>query len=194
MIEILTIADLSAKPDLADSMFRDRADQFKQRHGWPVHVNPLGHEFDQYDDASSHYVIAHDGMGKHLGSLRLRDIKCNCMLSEHFGSLLIGSPPISDRTLEVTRFCISPNNTRPDRNVSQELFERAYEFALDRSYEGWVGVFSTVMLRVYRSNRWPLKILSECRMHGEVVRLGHWSTDDFISDAKVQDRVLAEAV
>ena len=49
--------DLHNYPELAATMFHDRADQFKTRLGWDVSVNAQGHERDEYDDLNPLYVI-----------------------------------------------------------------------------------------------------------------------------------------
>lgn len=179
LVETFTISDISANSGLANSMFCDRAHQFKHRQGWAVNVNPLGHELDEYDDADTTYVVAHDGTGNHLGSLRLRDLSKPCMLSQSFGALLISSPPIVGKTLEVTRFCLSPRDRTGGKAVSQALFRRAYQYAHEHSYAGWVGVFDGLMLRIYRANRWPLKILNTCDAYGDTLRLGYWEAAGF---------------
>ena len=50
MIRYLYADQLNTHPKLRDSMFRDRADQFKTRLGWEVSVDEDGFERDQYDD------------------------------------------------------------------------------------------------------------------------------------------------
>lgn len=54
-------------PRLRDTMFRDRAEQFKKRLGWAVSVNEAGEERDEYDDMNPLYVIWEDAHGDHGG-------------------------------------------------------------------------------------------------------------------------------
>ena len=49
MIRYIYADQLDAFPLLKRSMFRDRADQFKTRLGWDVHVDANGEERDEYD-------------------------------------------------------------------------------------------------------------------------------------------------
>ena len=44
MLRYLYADELHKFPKLAEGMFRDRADQFKTRLGWDVHVNEKGEE------------------------------------------------------------------------------------------------------------------------------------------------------
>ena len=57
MLRYVYADELHKFPKLAEGMFRDRADQFKTRLGWDVHVNEKGEERDQYDDLNPLYVI-----------------------------------------------------------------------------------------------------------------------------------------
>ena len=62
--------DLHQFPLLRDTMFRDRADQFKTRLGWAVNVNAAGEERDEYDAMNPLYVIWQNPDGTHGGSMR----------------------------------------------------------------------------------------------------------------------------
>ena len=46
MIRFIRADDLHLHSQLRDSMFRDRADQFKTRLGWAVSVDGTGYEMD----------------------------------------------------------------------------------------------------------------------------------------------------
>ena len=50
MLHFIYANDLRQHPLLEDTMFRDRACQFKNRLDWDVTVNAQGHERDEYDD------------------------------------------------------------------------------------------------------------------------------------------------
>lgn len=71
MIRYIYANDLNTEPKLRDSMFRDRADQFKARLGWEVAVDAKGYERDEYDDLNPLYVIWQKPCGSHGGSMRL---------------------------------------------------------------------------------------------------------------------------
>ena len=56
MIRFIYADQLSQYPVLADSMFRDRAAQFKHRLDWEVTVDENGWEVDQYDRLNPLYI------------------------------------------------------------------------------------------------------------------------------------------
>jgi len=51
-------------------MFPDRADQFRIRLGWDIHVDENGFETDAYDDQNSLYVVCQHADGRHGRSMR----------------------------------------------------------------------------------------------------------------------------
>ena len=71
MLRYLCKSELDAFPHLHDSMYSDRAYQFKTRLNWDVSVNDLVHEMDEYDALNPHYVSWEDVLGRHAGSMRL---------------------------------------------------------------------------------------------------------------------------
>ena len=79
--------DLHDYPKLAESMFQDRADQFKTRLGWNVSVNAQGHERDDYDDLNPLYVIWEESSGRHGGSMRFLPTTGPVMVNDHFSHL-----------------------------------------------------------------------------------------------------------
>jgi len=57
MLRYLYADQLDEFPQLRDTMFRDRADQFKTRLNWDVSVDENGFERDEYDDLNPLYEI-----------------------------------------------------------------------------------------------------------------------------------------
>ncbi len=82
--------DLTHYPKLRDTMFRDRADQFKTRLNWAVDVDGNGQERDEYDDLNPLYVIWETPAGSHGGSMRLLPATGPTMVNDHFGHLTGG--------------------------------------------------------------------------------------------------------
>ncbi len=70
MIRYIYADELKNFPKLRDTMFRDRADQFRARLGWDVTVNEKGQEKDHYDEENPLYVIWQCPDGCHGGSMR----------------------------------------------------------------------------------------------------------------------------
>lgn len=83
MIRYLYSNQLDQYPTLRDSMFRDRADQFKKRLGWDVSIDENGFERDQYDALNPLYVIWEKADGSHGGSMRFLPTTGRTMINEH---------------------------------------------------------------------------------------------------------------
>lgn len=71
MIRYLYADELKTAPLLKETMFSDRADQFKTRLGWNVMLEDNGYERDEYDSDNPLYVIYQKADGTHGGSIQL---------------------------------------------------------------------------------------------------------------------------
>lgn len=156
MIRFLFGTDLDAHPDLAADMFRDRAAQFRDRHGWDVTVDTLGWETDQYDRMDPLYVIATDGDGGHAGSMRFLPTTGPHMLVDAFAH--IATPVRNPKTWEVTRFCLSPG---AGREVARTLLLGASQMGLAFDLTHAIGVYDAPMARIYRRLGWEPTHLGE---------------------------------
>lgn len=146
MLRYLYANDLHRVPRLAESMFTDRAAQFKTRLGWEVTVNDAGEERDQYDDLNPLYVIWERPDGRHGGSMRFLPTTGQTMVNEHFAFLNHGHPITSPLIWECTRFCLSPG---ADRRAAPALALGAGELMAAFGLEHFVGVFDARMERIY---------------------------------------------
>ena len=147
MLHYLHSRDLKYYPDLRDSMFRDRATQFRDRLGWPVNVDSEGQEKDQYDELDPIYVIWQDSDGLHGGSARFLPTTGRTMVNEHF-LYLVNGVPFNDPTMwECTRFCLAPKS---NHRVASALMFGGGVLMRANGLTHFVGVFSMPMLRVYR--------------------------------------------
>ena len=90
MIRYIYADQLHQFPILAQSMFIDRADQFKNRLNWDVTVDASGRELDEYDRINPLYVIWEDASGRHGGSMRTLPTLGRTMTAEHFRHLTHG--------------------------------------------------------------------------------------------------------
>jgi len=88
MLRYLRGSQLASHPKLANSMFRHRAVQFRDRLGWDVTVNAQGHEKDSYDALDPLYVIWQQDDGCHGGSMRFLPTTGPTMVNEHFSDLI----------------------------------------------------------------------------------------------------------
>lgn len=145
MLRILTAPELDRRPNLRDAMLRDRATQFRDRLGWPVHVDDLGRERDEYDHRGALYVIVEGAGGRHEGSARFLPTVGPHMAADHFAHLL-GGALRSPLIWEVTRFCLAPG---AGRHVAPMLMLGGAEVMRSLSLTHLLGVFDVAMLRVY---------------------------------------------
>ncbi|KUF09316.1 acyl-homoserine-lactone synthase [Pseudoponticoccus marisrubri] len=147
MIRYIYGNDLHKFPQLARSMFRDRADQFRTRLGWAVEVDVNGYERDAYDGENPLYVIWEEEDGRHGGSMRLLPTTGRTMVNEHFSHLTDGVEIRSPLIWECTRFCLS-RGARP--GVAAALMLAGGEVMQHFGVAHYVGVFDARMVRIYR--------------------------------------------
>jgi acyl homoserine lactone synthase len=170
--------NLHTYPVLRDTMFRDRADQFKTRLGWDVTVTDAGEERDQYDLPNALYVIWENEDGTHGGSMRFLPTDGPTMINEHFPSLLENNPIQNGKIWECTRFCLS-RNAGPQ--VSAALMLGGAEIGLGFGLSFSLGVFDARMVRIYSRLGWAPMILGTEGEGREAISAGLWS----FSEARV---------
>lgn len=107
MLRYIYGADLNLYPNLRDTMFRDRAAQFRDRLKWQVTVDADGFERDEYDAMNPLYVIWELPDGTHGGSMRFLPTSGRTMVQDHFSDLLNGADIRSEKIWECTRFCVA---------------------------------------------------------------------------------------
>jgi acyl homoserine lactone synthase len=185
MLRYIYAEDLKNEPQLRDSMFRDRADQFKTRLGWEVAVNEAGEERDEYDDLNPLYVIWQRADGAHGGSMRFLPTVGRCMVNEHFLDLTDGVKIESPLIWECTRFCLAP---AAEPTVAAALMLAGGEI-LDRfALRHFVGVFDARMVRIYRRIGSSPTVLGSSGIGRDAISVGLW---EFSQEAK--DRVCRQA-
>lgn len=162
--------DLHKFPKLRDTMFRDRADQFKTRLGWDVSVDAAGMELDQYDELDPLYVIWEEADGTHGGSMRFLPSTGRTMVNEHFGDIISG--PISSPLIwECTRFCLS---RKAGPNVAAALMLGGGEIMRNFGVEHFVGVFDARMVRIYRLIGASPEVLGSAGEGRDRISVGLW--------------------
>lgn len=147
MIHFLYGDKLSTRPELAHSMFKDRAEQFHKRLGWDVYVDRFGEERDEYDELNPLYVIVSDQNGLHEASMRLLPTIGQTMVHDHFLDLTDGVKIQSPVIWECTRFCVSPT---AQLNAATKLMAAGGKVMEEFLVEHFVGVFDRKMLAIYR--------------------------------------------
>jgi acyl homoserine lactone synthase len=147
MIRFVYADQLKLYPLLADSMFKDRAAQFKERLDWDVTVDENGWEKDEYDRLNPLYIIWENAEGRHGGSVRIMPTVGRIMTNEHFldltGGVVIRSPLI----WECTRFCLAPD---APVGVAAALLAAGVELGLRFGLEQALGVVYARTLPIYR--------------------------------------------
>jgi acyl homoserine lactone synthase len=168
MIRYIRGDELDAHVALAESMFRDRAAQFRDRLKWDVTVDARGWERDEYDHAASLYVIWQRTDGLHGGSMRFLPTTGATMVNDHFLNLTQGVRIASPFIWECTRFCLAPG---AEGRVSAALMLAGLDLGLRFGLSHAVGVFDARMVRVYRALGWSPAVMGT---EGEV-SVGLWA-------------------
>ena len=175
MIRYIYADSLDQFPALADTMFADRAAQFRDRLNWDVQLDDNGHERDQYDAMNPLYVILASPDGSHGGSMRFLPTTAATMVNDHFlhltNSVRIASPLV----WECTRFCLSPRNPASAHESSAKLLLAGCELGLRFGLHHAVGVFDARMVRIYQRLGWRPDILGTSGAGRDAISVGLWA-------------------
>ena len=185
MLRYLYADQLDQHPHLADTMFRDRASQFRDRLQWDVSVGPDGYERDAYDALNPLYVIWEEPDGRHGGSMRFLPTTGQTMAEDHFLHLSDGVAIKSPLIWECTRFCLSPD---AGPRVSAALMLGGMELGLGAYLSHAIGVFDARMVRIYRRLGWGPTILGTDGQGRDAVSVGLWAFEPAL-----RPRLLARA-
>lgn len=178
MLHFIYADQLHNYPTLRDSMFRDRADQFRTRLGWEVSVSDEGQERDQYDDLNPLYVIWETDEGRHGGSMRFLPTTGRTMLNEHFAHLLQGRALRNHGIWECTRFCLA-RGAAPQ--VSAALMLGGAEVGLGNQLDFSVGVFDARMVRIYGRLGWSPAVLGTQGEGRDAISVGMWHYNESVA-------------
>lgn len=184
MLRYIHADQLHRHPKLADSMFRDRADQFAHRLKWDVTVQGA-YERDEYDDLNPLYVIWETSEGRHGGSMRFLPTTGQTMVNDHFTDLTDGVKIVSPFIWETTRFCLAPG---APNTVSAALMLGGLELGLGSGLSHAIGVFDARMVRIYRRMGWGPTVLGRSGNGRDAISVGLW---DF--HPRYRSRLLARA-
>uniref|UniRef100_UPI0025B9CD56 acyl-homoserine-lactone synthase n=1 Tax=Marivivens sp. TaxID=1978374 RepID=UPI0025B9CD56 len=162
-------------PKLADSMFRDRTAQFRERLGWDVTVDDRGWERDEYDNLNPLYVIWENEDGSHGGSMRFLPTTGQTMVNDHFIDLMDGVELQSPFMWECTRFCLNPS---AESRVAAALMLAGGELMRAFDVRYFVGVFDARMVRIYRMIGSSPEILGQTGKGRDMIAVGLWGYDN----------------
>ncbi|WP_425053006.1 acyl-homoserine-lactone synthase [Psychromarinibacter sp. S121] len=171
MLRYIYGEDLSRFPLLRDSMFKDRATQFRDRLGWSVEVGSDGQERDGYDAMNPIYAIWERPDGSHGGSMRFLPTVAETMVNDHFRHLS-GAEIRTPLIWECTRFCLAPD---AEPRISSALMLAALEVGLNFHLTDLVGVFDARMIRVYRRLGWEPTVLGSEGAGRGAISVGLWA-------------------
>lgn len=172
MIHFIYADDLWKHPTLAETMFLDRARQFKHRLNWDVKVDANGWELDEYDLINPLYVIWQDPDGRHGGSMRTLPTVGRTMINEHFRDLTDGVEIVSPLIWECTRFCLAPDAAP---RVAAGLLLAGCEMGLRFGLEQAVGVFDARMHRIYGRIGWSPDVIGTAGGDRGGISVGLWN-------------------
>jgi len=179
MIRFMYADELNRHPALEESMYRDRASQFRDRLDWDVTVDGRGWERDEYDALNPLYLIWEDPDGRHAGSMRALPTTGRTMVNEHFldvtGGVRIASPLI----WECTRFCLAPGASPV---VAGGLLLGCLEAALRFGVEQAVGVFDARMPRIYGRIGHSPDVIGTSGEGRSAISVGIWTVSEHVRD------------
>lgn len=174
MLRYIYGEDLHAYPKLRDTMFTDRADQFKSRLNWDVKVDDAGFERDEYDSHNPLYLIWERADGSHGGSMRFLPTTGATMINDHFVDLTDGVEIRHPLIWECTRFCLAQD---AESRIAAALMLGGMEVGLGFHLTDAVGVFDARMVRIYRRLGWQPTILGTSGQGREAISVGLWNYD-----------------
>jgi len=180
MLHYIHADQLHHQPDLRNTMFRDRADQFSTRLGWDVQVDAHGEEHDAYDALNPLYVIWQNVDGSHGGSMRFLPTSGPVMVNDHFLHLLDGHPIRNPQIWECTRFCLA-RNAAP--RVSAALMLAGAELGLGMGLTFSLGVFDARMVRIYSRLGWAPIVLGTEGDGRDAISAGLWAFSEARANA-----------
>jgi N-acyl-L-homoserine lactone synthetase len=175
MIRFIYADALKYHPVLAESMFKDRAEQFKNRLDWDVTVSEYGWEKDEYDDLNPLYLIWENADGTHGGSMRTLPTLGRCMTNEHFVHLTDGVKIESPTIWECTRYCLSPD-AKP--GVAAALLLAGCEMGLRFGLTQALGVFDARMPRIYGRIGWKPDVIGTEEAGRDSISVGLWEISE----------------
>jgi N-acyl-L-homoserine lactone synthetase len=137
---------------LFSNMFEHRKKIFYDEKKWEVNVVSGRYEIDEFDRDDTCYLMALDGRGELVGSVRLISTVVPHMLSGPFRDMFPDVGFSSPLIWEATRFAVLGDAARPGQvsEAACELMLGVVQFALDNGIQNIVGVYDAAMARLYR--------------------------------------------
>ncbi|NNM77981.1 autoinducer synthase [Sphingomonas sp. ID1715] len=166
-MQVIDRFDASAFNRALASMFKARKQIFVDLLGWDVPVIDGRYEIDEFDTEHATYLVLSDPDGEHLASARLLPTDRPHLLDTHFAHLCESEAPAGPDVLEITRFCLSRNQSAADRMISRKrLVSALVDHALSRGITTYVGVAEMGWLQQILAFGWRCRPLGLPVMDG----------------------------
>jgi N-acyl-L-homoserine lactone synthetase len=141
MIHIVQGMTDPASAHALETMFVDRKRLFVDLLGWDVPIVDGRFEMDRFDGGDATYLIACDGVGHHIGSMRLLPSIQPHILDTLFAELCDGEIPRGAHIFEITRLCLPSRLGAAERlRVRNDLITAMVDHALGSGITVLTGV------------------------------------------------------
>ncbi len=167
MQQLLEEARPSPPDAVLRAMFEARKRVFVDLLKWDVPVLADAYELDQFDNPDANYLILVDRDNRHRASARLLRTDRPHILGGLYPSLCDDRVPSGLDVREITRFCIEPTLTRPERRAARnQLVTALVDHALAAGLSGYTAVAGATWFGQIMAFGW------RCRALGPLTRVG----------------------
>jgi N-acyl-L-homoserine lactone synthetase len=160
-------------PELMHQMFCTRTKVFRDIKKWKhLHVNELGEEIDEYDNRFPVYVMATDeALRVHKGSIRILPTTGPILHKAIFSASSRDEADFQSPFIwECSRTVFDPNLDRSELPaVRKDMLHGLCEVAQTAGMETFLGDLDALILRLYRSMKFDVEVLSQEKVDGETV-------------------------
>ena len=148
-------------------MFEARKRVFIDLLGWDVPVLAGRYEVDQFDNPLARYLVLASPEHEHQASARLLPTTRPHILDSLFAELCDTEPPRGEDVFEITRFCLDPRPTAPERRRHRDaLVLGLAHYALEHGITRYTGVAELGWLRQILGFGWRCRLLGPARRIG----------------------------
>lgn len=173
MLNFPLAAHVPASYPVLGAMFEARKRVFVDLLGWDVPVLEDSYEIDQFDTEDAVYIVLTDDRGRHRASTRLLHSEGPHILGTLFPTLCEHGVPTGPKIREITRFCIEPTLSRPERRLARdELVSAVADHALLAGIDSYTAVATRGWFSQVARFGWDCRALGPGRRIGEENLIG----------------------
>jgi acyl homoserine lactone synthase/acyl-homoserine lactone synthase len=155
------------------TMFEARKRVFVDLLKWDIPVLEERYEVDQFDTPEAEYLVLVDERGGHRASARLLRTDRPHILADLFPELCEGAIPAGSSIREITRFCLEPTLSKPERrNARDELVTALAEHAMQNGITDYTGVAGEAWFGQIAAFGWSCRALGAPRRCGSTSLVG----------------------